>query len=177
MDIPENNFIHSANKSQEIKVVKMQDSSCTASMQSKILRNPEKPNHISYDDILKKMGVCVVNGKLHFAGEYSKTNIKTNISAKNQNQNQKVPIQVTPQTSYIYNKYFKNELKEEAEVKVPQNAIEYRNMLIKAILDKERVKRVKSRQLFVTNIDDTLAHRPQMSESQLNKLFSFSMRP
>ena len=172
MDIPENNFNYS---SQEIKVTKIQDLP-PASMHSKILRNPEKPASVSYDDIMKKMGICVVNGKLHFAGEstFEKGGAK---KSQNQIQNQsqqKVPIQVTPQRSYIYNKYFKDELKEEPQTKVPQTLTEYRNMLIQSIIDKERARRIKSRQLFITNIDDSIAHRPQMSESQLNKLFSFS---
>jgi hypothetical protein len=180
MNIPENDFSYSAKKPQEIKVVKIQE---PPSIHSKIIRNPEKPLGISYDDILNKMGVCVVNGKLHFAGEYSKTKV-VNANSKSQNQiqnqsqaSQKVPIQVSPQNSYIYNKYFKNELKEESIPKKPQTAIEYRNMLIQAIIEKERIKRIKSRQLFVTNIDNSLAHRPQMSETQLNKLFSFSNHP
>lgn len=172
MDIPENDFSYSVKIPQEIKVVKLQE---TPSIHSKIIRNPEKAFGVSYDDILNKMGVCVVEGKLHFAGEYSKSKSKSNVSQNPQKQSQqKVPIEVSPQNSYIYNKYFKNELKDEPQAKVPQTAIEYRNMLIQSILDKERIKRVKSRQLFVTNIDNTVAHRPQMSESQLNKLFSFS---
>lgn len=170
MNIPENNFF--------------QPEQPPASMHSKILRNPEKPQTVSYDDIMKKMGICVVNGKLHFAGESStfekggakksQNQGQSQSQGQGQGQSQKVPIQVPPQRSYIYNKYFKDELKEEPQVKTPKTLNEYRNMLIQSILDKERARRIKSRQLFVTNIDDSLAHRPQMSEAQLNKLFSFS---
>jgi hypothetical protein len=124
------------------------------------------------------MGMCVVDGKLHFIGEYTKKNTPPQPpQQRKQSFPEKVPIEVAPQNSYIYNKYFKNELKEEPEVKIPKTAQEYRNMLIQQILEKERNKRVKSKQLFVTNIDNTIAHAPKMSEAQLNKLFSFSNPP
>lgn len=182
MDIPENNF----SQVKEIKVVKLNTSPTTPlstpSIHSKIIRNPQQNQNqnISYDDIIKKMGMCVVDGKLHFMGEYSqKQNQKQPQPQRAQPQTQtqsqqRVPIEVAPQNSYIYNKYFKDELKETPEIKTPKNAVEYRNMLIQDIIQRERIKRVKSKQLFVTNIDNSIAQQPKMSEQQLNKLFYFS---
>lgn len=196
MDIPENNF----SQLKEIKVVKLNTPSSTPvssppstppvpSIQSKIIRNPIQKPAITYDDIMNKMGMRVIDGKLHFIGEYLQKNQKKETNQnqyqyQNQNQSQrtqrlpkqepKVPIEVAPQNSYIYNKYFKDELKETPELRVPKNAIEYRNMLIQDIIQRERIRRVKSKQLFVTNIDNTIAQQPRMSEQQLNKLFAFS---
>jgi hypothetical protein len=185
MDIPENDFTYGRQK--EVKVVKLNNSLPSqlppspppASMQSKIMRNPNKPNSLTYDDILNNMGMCVVDGKLHFIGEYTKKNtpLQPQQAQRKQQFAEKVPIEVAPQNSYIYNKYFKNEFKEDHEIKIPKTALEYRNMLIQQIFEKERNKRVKSKQLFVTNIDNTIAHAPKMSEAQLNKLFSFSNPP
>ena len=154
MDIPENNF----SQLKEIKVVKLNTHSSTPvssppstpvpSIQSKIIRNPIQKPAITYDDIMNKMGMRVIDGKLHFIGEYSQNNQKKETNQnqyqnqyQNQNQSQqrlpkqelKVPIEVAPQNSYIYNKYFKDELKETPEVRVPKNTIEYRNMLIQDI--------------------------------------------
>jgi hypothetical protein len=171
MDIPENNF----SQLKEIKVVKLNTPPTrptpTPSMHSKIIRNPQPKQNITYDDIMKKMGMCVVDGKMHFMGEYSQTQTQ---KAPTQPKHQRVPIEVAPQNSYIYNKYFKDDLKETPEIRTPKNAVEYRNMLIQDIIQRERIKRMKSKQLFVTNIDNTLSQQPRMTEQQLNKLFYFS---
>ena len=193
MDIPENNF----SQLKPIKVVKLNTPPptpiaspfSTPSIQSKIIRNPNQKSGITYDDIMNKMGMCVVDGKLHFVGEYSQKQTQNQDFSKNpqrQYQTQhpksqrvpkaesKIPIEVAPQNSYIYNKYFKDELKETPEIREPKNIVEYRNMLIQDIIQRERIRRVKSKQLFVTNIDNTLVQKPRMSEQQLNKLFYFS---
>ena len=52
------------------------------------------------------------------------------------------------QNSYIHNKYFKNELKETPNVQKPRNLIEYRNMLIRQIIERKRVEQIKSRQMI-----------------------------
>jgi hypothetical protein len=52
------------------------------------------------------------------------------------------------QNSYIYNKYFKNEFKQPEEIRKPRNLIEYRNMLIRRIIEKKRIEQIKSRQMF-----------------------------
>ena len=179
MDIPENNF----SQLKEIKVVKLNTPPVTPSIHSKIIRNPQPNQNMTYDDIMKKMGMCVVDGKLHFMGEYSQKQTAQSQQPQSksvpkmqqqQQTQQRVPIEVAPQNSYIYNKYFKDELKETPEIRTPQNAVEYRNMLIQDIIQRERIRRVKSKQLFVTNIDNSLAHQPRMTEQQLNKLFYFS---
>lgn len=181
MDIPENNF----SQVKEIKVVKLTPPTTPLttppSIHSKIIRNPQQNQTMTYDDIMKKMGMCVVDGKLHFMGEYSQSQKPKTMSqpqphpqSQSQPKTQRVPIEVAPQNSYIYNKYFKDELKETPEIRMPKNAVEYRNMLIQDIIQREKIRRVKSKQLFVTNIDNSLSQQPRMTEQQLNKLFYFS---
>ncbi len=50
--------------------------------------------------------------------------------------------------SYIYNKYFKNEIKENNQINQPKNVKEYRNMLIQRILDRKRAELIKSRNMI-----------------------------
>ena len=76
------------------------------------------------------------------------------------------------QNSYIYNKYFKNESNVEQGVRVPQTLQEYRNMLIQDIIQKQRIKQVKSTKLMMPNSNINFAR----SSGNLNKLFSFSQR-
>ena len=52
------------------------------------------------------------------------------------------------QNSYIHNKYFKNEFKEQEEMQKPRNLIEYRNMLIRRIIERKRIEQIKSRQMI-----------------------------
>lgn len=124
---------------------------------------PNKKNKIDYDDILKKMGMREVKGKLFW--EKNTTTSSENFIPYEPGQRKKVNIQQqksskTPayqspayqspayQNSYIHNKYFKNEFKEPEEIQKPRNLIEYRNMLIKRIIDKKRVEQIKSRQMI-----------------------------
>ena len=52
------------------------------------------------------------------------------------------------QNSYIHNKYFKNEFKEQEEMQKPRNLIEYRNMLIRRLIERKRIEQIKSRQMI-----------------------------
>ncbi len=136
-DIPENNF------------------------SSKKINRLNKKNQIDYDGILKKMGMKEVKGKLFW--EKNTVTSSENFISYEPGQNQKKinkrqsnsninPAYNSPnlayQNSYIHNKYFKNEFKEPEEVQKPKNLIEYRNMLIKQIIERKRIEKIKSRQMI-----------------------------
>ena len=126
---------------------------------------PNKKNKIDYDDILKKMGMREVKGKLFWEkntatssenfipyepGQRKKINTQQSkfvTNTSHQSPNQSYQSQAY-QNSYIHNKYFKNEFKEPEEIQQPRNLIEYRNMLIKRIIERKRVEQIKSRQMI-----------------------------
>jgi hypothetical protein len=122
-----------------------------------------KISQVSYDDILNKMGMFVKDGKLHTIQENNKPNVeKVSNTSSNIIDNKK--------NSYIYNKYFKNEIHEgEPEKVIPKNINEYKVMLIKDIIEKEKIRRIKSRKLFIEN--SNIIPRNNVN---VNKLFSFS---
>ena len=143
-DIPENNF------------------------QNKIIGRNK--NQINYDDILKNMGMREVNGKLFWEKNqpinnenfvpYDPQQKKKKINKRQQTTNMRQSKPNTQQqttnietynyqNSYIHNKYFKNEFKnQEEEMQKPRNLIEYRNMLIRRIIERKRIEQIKSRQMI-----------------------------
>ena len=147
---------------------------------------------VSYDDILAKMGMFVSDGKLHLLDGKPKEQIQQIQNQQIQKQSylekeqflKDYPKQPTfasenvykeplvQQNSYIYNKYFRNESNVEQGVRVPQTLQEYRNMLIQDIIQKQRIKQVKSTKLMMPNSNINFAR----SSGNLNKLFSFSQR-
>jgi hypothetical protein len=133
-----------------------------------------KPN-VSYDDILNKMGMFVKDGRLHLLEDNNQSKSINNLSnqSKSINNLSNQSNQNIPQNSYIYNKYFKNELQQENEVKVPQTVKEYKLMLIQDIIQKERIRRMKSTKLIIPNPNITTSIR---NNSNLNKLFSFPQK-
>lgn len=144
---------------------------------------PPKPQ-ISYDDILNKMGMFVVNGKLHLLEDNNKikqqlrTNQKNNYNQQtNYNQTNKLPIvdQNMNQNSYIYNKYFKDQIQAEEKIRRPLTLMEYRNKMLKDILQKKRINEIKSTKLIfpTSNINISGGIRNQ---GDMNKLFNFSKR-
>jgi hypothetical protein len=149
-------------------------------------RVPEEKPKISYDDILNKMGMFVSEGKLHLVDNLNPDQLnqinqpKQTKQPKQQNQTKQIiykeePVQTNiPQNSYIYNKYFSNEKPEEPNIRVPRNVYEYRNMLIHDIIQKQKIKRLKSTKLILpnTNMNFSAGNSP----ANLNKLFSFSNR-
>ena len=147
---------------------------------------------VSYDDILAKMGMFVSDGKLHLLDGKPKEQVQQIQKQQIQKQTylekeqflRDYPKQPTltsenvykeplvQQNSYIYNKYFKNEPNVEQGVRVPQTLQEYRNMLIQDIIQKQRIKQVKSTKLMMPNSNINFAR----NSGNLNKLFSFSQR-
>jgi hypothetical protein len=76
--------------------------------------------------------------------------------------------------SYIYQKYFKNgSTTEEEGIRRPQTIQEYRNMLISDIIQKYKIKQIKSSKLIMPTSNINFAQGPS---GNLNKLFSFSQR-
>lgn len=106
----------------------------------------KRKNQIDYDDILRNMGMREVKGKLFWEKEKEKTQNENFIPYEpGQRKNKKnIPVD----NSYIYNKYFKNELKEQPVFEKPRNIIEYRNMLVRQIIERKKVEQIKSRQMI-----------------------------
>ncbi len=145
---------------------------------------PKRPNQISYEDILSKMNMYVSDGKLHLMDRSdARTMDPHRAQSQAQSQPQSQPQhQPTPrpdyvgnvQQSYIYNKYFKNELKEEPTVRRPKTLAEYKQMLLADYIQRERVKQIKSRKIMIPGSNyNSYAHRPQQD---MNALFNFSRR-
>ena len=131
---------------------------------------PTKPQ-VSYDDILNKLGMFVANGKLHLLDGQQQPPLnraevpKSHVSNSNPNPNQ---------NTYIYNKYFQNnQYDQDQEQQRPMTPLEYRDMLIKNIIQKHKIKQMKSTKLVMPNSNINFASGPT---SNLNKLFGFSQR-
>jgi hypothetical protein len=96
-----------------------------------------------------------------------------------QQQSQQQPIQnitpiSTPQNSYIYNKYFSNEmLNDNTGPRVPQSLNEYKNMLVQDIIQRHNTKQIKSTKLIMPSSNINFS---PYSSRNMNKLFSFSNR-
>ena len=132
---------------------------------------PTKPQ-VSYDDILNKLGMFVANGKLHLLDGQQQPPLnraevpKPHVSNPNPNPNQ---------NTYIYNKYFQNNQydQHQEQQQRPMTPLEYRDMLIKNIIQKHKIKQMKSTKLVMPNSNINFASGPT---SNLNKLFGFSQR-
>lgn len=150
---------------------------------------PAPKSQISYDDILNKLGMFVADGKLHLLENQSEQ-VKQQIKQQHGNnkqsnhQYQKPSQQSQPyqqsqqsqpyqQNSYIYNKYFSNETNDTPQVRVPKNVTEYKNMLISDLLQKQKIKQIKSTKLIMPN--SNINYAPNTSRN-LNQLFTFSNR-
>lgn len=125
---------------------------------------------ISYEDILSKMGMFVSEGKLHLLDN----NVKQQQEIKSPYMNQsQVRIQqnVSP-NSYIYNKYFKEAIQQD-NIRRPMTKNDYKKMLLEYILQKERIKQIKSTKLMMPTSNINFA---SSNSGNLNKLFNFSKR-
>ena len=126
----------------------------------------EKP--FSYDDILAKIGVINNNGNIHLR-ENSELLIDSNV--KNVRMDADM---ATKKSSYIYNKYFQNEISNQSnQIKRPRTLAEYQNMLVQTIIEKKKVELIKSRKLIMPTSN---IHFSNSSNRDLNKLFTFSQR-
>lgn len=139
---------------------------------------------ISYDDILAKMGMYVDNGKLHLTGPGAGINScapstsstcgpnKVKCARLQQHLTQP-PQQQNTEGSYIYNKYFKDQTKPVEQVLVPKTPEEYKQMLIKKILERkiqqQRVRQIKSTKLIMPTENIHIAQEPRIQ----NRFFRF----
>jgi len=134
----------------------------------------QKPK-MSYDDILSKMGMFVAEGQLHLLDNQPIKVQEQIIQQYGQQQyveeqyQQLEPIQ----NSYIHNKYFSNENQVEPQIRVPKTLLEYRNMLVHDIIQRQKIKQMKSTKLVMPTSNINFA---PYSSQNMNKLFSFSNR-
>jgi len=133
---------------------------------------PAPKPKISYDDILNKLGMFVAEGKLHLLdGQQHVTQSKP----VTKTQRQETPVIQDPnpnQNSYIFNKYFQNN-NYQPQPQRPLTPLEYRDMLIQNIIQKYKIKQMKSTKLVMPNSNINFAPGPT---ANMNKLFGFSER-
>lgn len=163
-----------------------------------LVTHPVKKPNISYDDLLNNMGLYVDNGQLQ-------TNIKQNqvqnlnpLSIKGKgsqvkmecakvkgckSQQPNVPTQpIIPQNSYIYNKYFKEHLKQPIAPVVPKTAEEYKQLIVQKLLEKKiqqlRVSQMKSTKLIMptNNIHISPMQLNRTANVNLNRLFRLRLK-
>lgn len=128
-----------------------------------IVNDIESPAHlsskISYEDILSKMNMFVSNGKLHLIdrSKLEQSNyVPANVNANND------------QNSYIFNKYFKDEKQTTNNIRKPKTFHEYKMMVIDDYIERERIKRLKTRKLIIPSLSENYAHITKAE----NKLFN-----
>jgi hypothetical protein len=141
---------------------------------------PEQKPKISYEDILSKMGMLVSDGKLHLVDRNTLTpqqqqllNSQSQQYQSQQYQPQSMDNTNIPKNSYIYNKYFKDEVKPQNNVRKARSLHEYKMMLVDDYLEKQRIKQIKSTKLVMPTSNINMAAG---NSGNLNKLFGFSKR-
>lgn len=195
-DIPENKPV---TNSKPVKVVKQQPvqtiKPSLSGVKARMVRpqTPAPKPKVSYDDILSNMGMYLEDGKLRLKSNKSTPITSAPIksapiksaphqeqlrSSVNRSPRQEPLNQSTrpleQNNSYIYQKYFKNgATTEEQGIRQPQTIQEYRNMLILDIIQKYKIKQIKSSKLIMPTSNINFA---QGASGNLNKLFSFSQR-
>jgi len=186
--IPENIPVKITKKDSRVRFTEKPSDpiSVTKSVVKKVTRPQvvEQKPKMSYDDILSKMGMFVAEGQLHLLDnqpikvqeqlqqQYSQQPpVKQKYVEPQQQQQQQYfePIQ----NSYIHNKYFSNENQAEPQVRVPKTLLEYRNMLVQDIIQRQKIKHMKSTKLVMPTSNINFA---PYSSQNMNKLFSFSNR-
>ena len=136
---------------------------------------PAPKPKISYDDILNKLGMFVAEGKLHLLDGQGQqvTNTKPITNSKSVTKGNSVTEEPNPnQNSYIFNKYFQNN-NYQPQPQRPLTPLEYRDMLIQNIIQKHKIKQMKSTKLVMPNSNINFAPGPT---ANMNKLFGFSER-
>jgi len=139
---------------------------------------PQQRPKVSYDDILSKMGMFVAEGQLHLLDNQPpevQEQIRHQIKKTKSTEEYMRPVeQQAPQNSYIYNKYFSNEMQNTgAGPRVPRDLQEYRDMLLQDFIKKQRIRQMKSTKLIMPTSNINIA---PYSSNNMNKLFSFSNR-
>jgi len=147
---------------------------------SKIVRQkiPNPKPTISYEDILSKMGMFVADGQLHLMDNNPQRHREIANTIKNSQQQERYNQQEQyqnniPQNSYIYNKYFKEEIRQEDNNSRPMTLTEYKKRLVENYIQKQRINQIKSRKLIMPTSNINIAPG---NSANLNKLFSFPKR-
>jgi len=144
---------------------------------NKIKKAPDNKK-VSYDDILKNMGMVVKDGKLQLLYNNDSVNKTVDPVKVVRQPLQKQPPQPQSQqqqpNSYIYNKYFKENMDTSTNIRQPKTVQEYRDMLIMDIIQKEKIKQIKSRKLLMPT--DNIHVSGGYKGANLNKLFDFSRK-
>lgn len=151
--------------------------------------NHKNTSQVTYDDILAKLNVKIVNGRMQyitpegisnelFTGK-SVASKKTNPFANDDKSNR----QIDPKTAYIYNKYFSKESKPTPEppvILVPKTMEEYKQMLAQVTAQKAEAKRkallIRPKKLSFHNSNSFM---PPASDSPIvntNQLFRLMKR-
>ena len=139
------------------------------------ITNQKQKPQISYEDILSKMGMFVANGKLHLVDNTQEKQEQVPVQKRQQRQqppqNNYVPEQIAPQNSYIYNKYFKDELTNNLQNR-PLTVSQYKQMLINQIIQQKisKIRQTNYKKLVIHNSNINIADG---RGGQLNKLFRF----
>jgi len=136
---------------------------------------------ISYDDILNNMGMYtdVEEEQVYLIPKKNTNttttikNVSTNIN-NNTNKTTEIINNNINRNSYIYNKYFKNELDKPTDdgIRRPKTINEYKKMLLDDLLKKRHMQQIKSKQIKIPTSNIGMSDRP----SDLNKLFKFSQK-
>ena len=136
---------------------------------------PQPKPKISYEDILSKMGMLVSDGKLHLIDRNTLTpqQQKEILSSQNQCQQQSTNNTNIPKNSYIYNKYFKDDIQPDTTVRRPRTLHEYEMMLIDDYIERQKIKQMKSTKLMMPTSNISISSG---NSANLNKLFNFSKR-
>jgi hypothetical protein len=122
--------------------------------------NSNSNKKISYEDILSKMNMFVSNGKLYLDADKNIGNPTNQNHNHNPNNN-----------SYIYNKYFKNETIEEPTIRKPKTLQEYKLMLLKDYLQRQRIRQIKSTKLLIPTNNISMSNN-----ANFDRLFHFPKR-
>lgn len=180
-DIPENNIKIKVNKKgvqfkEPIKPINQPIPRENAKMVRPKIQN--KQPQISYEDIMAKMGMFVANGKLHLMdnnpeGYQQIKNIHQQQQQQQQQKQQQNQYTNIPQNSYIYNKYFKEELQPQNEIRRPMTFHEYKRKVLENFMQRQRINQIKSRKLLIPTANINIS---AVNSANLNKLFYFSKR-
>lgn len=150
--------------------------------------NEESEKRVTYDDLLARMNVKMVNGRMQFVENVPVKESFTPISNLNPNQKTNAfnpnivrqhnynPVKTEAKGSYIYNKYFNNAPKEEPTILRPTSIEEYHEMVKKLAQDRaeqqNRIRQIKSKKLIMPNSNINFADNKQ-NPRNLNQLFRF----
>lgn len=143
---------------------------------------PSAPK-ISYDDILAKMGMFVSDGKLNLIDRNtlppsslsSFSSSSSPSSSSSSSPSSPSPSALPPalqQNSYIYNKYFKDEMQQPANtVRRPKTFHEYKMMVIDDYIQRHTVRQLKSTKLIMPTANIHMSNNASSSPANLNKFF------